>query len=65
LEHAIGDQGANGCLWGCASRLHRIMIGAEPRGPALPGDGLVEHAAERWPVDGGRLHTEANDPPGD
>jgi hypothetical protein len=43
----------------------RIMIGTEPRGPALPGEGWVEHAAERWPVDGDRLHTKANDPPGE
>src|ERR1035437_6651617 len=30
----------------------RIMIGTEPGGQALPGGGLVEHAAECWTVDG-------------
>jgi hypothetical protein len=42
----------------------RIMIGAEPRGQTLPGDGLVEHAAERWTVDGHGLHPKADDPAG-
>jgi hypothetical protein len=39
----------------------RIMIGTEPRGGSLPGDGLVEHAAERWTVDGHGLHAKADD----
>jgi hypothetical protein len=29
----------------------RIMIRTEPRRQTLSGDGLVEHAAERWTVD--------------
>jgi hypothetical protein len=42
----------------------RIMIGTEPRGQALPGDGLVEHAAERWTVDRNGLYPKADDPAG-
>jgi hypothetical protein len=42
----------------------RIMIGTEPRGQTLPGDGLVEHAAERWPIDSNGLHAKADDPAG-
>ncbi len=42
----------------------RIMIGTEPRGRSLPGDGLVEHPAERWPVDCRGLHAKADDPAG-
>src|ERR1035438_2384587 len=42
----------------------RIMIGTEPRGQTLPGDGLVEHATERWTVDGHGLHPKADDPAG-
>jgi hypothetical protein len=42
----------------------RIMIGTEPRGQTLAGDGLVEHAAERWTVDGHGLHPKADDPAG-
>ena len=42
----------------------RIMIGTEPRGQTLPGDCLVEHAAERWAVDGHGLHAKADDPAG-
>src|ERR1039458_3729001 len=38
------------------------MVGTEPRGQTLPGDGLVEHAAERWTVNGNGLHTKADDP---
>jgi hypothetical protein len=40
----------------------RIMIGTESRGQTLPGDGLVEHAAEHGTVDGHRLHPKADDP---
>src|SRR5664279_704406 len=40
------------------------MIGTEPRGQTLPGDGLVEHVAERWTVDGHGLHAKADDPAG-
>src|ERR1035437_4968102 len=42
----------------------RIMIGTEPRGQTLPGDGLVEHAAECWTVDGLGLHPKADDSTG-
>jgi hypothetical protein len=42
----------------------RIMIGTEPYGRTLPGDGLVEHAAERWTVDGNGLHPKADDAAG-
>jgi hypothetical protein len=42
----------------------RIMVGAEPGGQTLAGDGLVEHAAERWPIDGNGLHPKADDPAG-
>jgi hypothetical protein len=38
----------------------RVMIGTEPRGQTLPGDGLVEHAAERWTVDCSGLHAKAD-----
>src|ERR1039457_5104368 len=41
----------------------RIMISTEPRGQTLPGDGLVEHAAERGTVDCHGLHAKADDPP--
>src|SRR5664279_1154634 len=40
------------------------MIRTEPRRQTLPGDGLVEHAAERWPVDCRGLHAKADDPAG-
>src|ERR1035438_7218491 len=56
-------------LPGCAVGLpavepeQRIMISTEPRGQTLPGDGLVEHAAERGTVDGHGLHPKADDPP--
>jgi len=36
----------------------------EPRGQILPGDGLVEHAAERWTVDCKGLYPKADDPAG-
>jgi len=42
----------------------RIMIGTEPRGQTLLGDGLVEHAAERWTVDCSGLHAKADYPAG-
>jgi hypothetical protein len=42
----------------------RIMVGAEPGGQTLAGDGLVEHAAERRPIDGNGLHPKADDPAG-
>ena len=42
----------------------RIMIGTEPRGQTLPGDGLLEQAAECWTVDGHGLHAKADDPAG-
>jgi len=42
----------------------RIMIRTEPRRQTLPGDGLVEHAAEPWPVECRGLHAKANDPAG-
>ena len=42
----------------------RIMIITEPRKQTLPGDGLVEHASERWPIDGNGLHPKAYDPAG-
>jgi hypothetical protein len=42
----------------------RIMIGTEPRGQTLLGDGLVEHAAERLTIDGNGLHTKADNPAG-
>src|ERR1035437_2729378 len=42
----------------------RIMIGTEPRGRALPGDGLVEHAAERGTVNGNGLHAKTDHPAG-
>jgi hypothetical protein len=42
----------------------RIMIGIEPRGRSLPGDGLVEHPAERGTIDGHGLHAKADDPAG-
>ena len=42
----------------------RIMIGTEPRGQTLLGNGLVEHAAERWPIDGNGLHPKADDAAG-
>src|ERR1035441_9915319 len=38
------------------------MVGTEPRGQTLAGDGMVEHAAERWTIDGHGLHTKADDP---
>ena len=41
-----------------------IMISTEPPGPTLPRDGLVEHTAERWTVDGNGLHAKADDPAG-
>jgi hypothetical protein len=40
------------------------MIGTEPRGQPLLGNGLIEHAAERWPIDGNGLHPKAEDPAG-
>ena len=40
------------------------MIGTEPRRQTLPGGGLVEHAAERWTVDGNGLHPKADEPAG-
>ena len=40
------------------------MIGTEPRGQPLLGNGLVEHAAERWPIDGNGLHPKTDDPAG-
>ena len=40
------------------------MIGTEPRGQTLPGDGLLEQAAECWTVDGHGLHAKADDPAG-
>jgi hypothetical protein len=40
------------------------MIGTEPRGQPLLGNGLVEHVAERWPIDGHGLHAKADDPAG-
>ena len=40
----------------------RIVIGTEPFGQTLAGDGLVEHAAERWTVDCNGLHSKADDP---
>jgi hypothetical protein len=43
----------------------RIMIGTEPRGQPLLGNGLVEHAAERWPIDGHGLHPKTDDPAGE
>jgi len=57
-------------LPGCAGWLpaveqeQRIMISTEPRGQTVPGDGLVEHAAERGTVDGHGLHPKADDPAG-
>src|ERR1035437_1347437 len=42
----------------------RIMIGTEPRRQPLLGNGLVEHAAERWPIDCCGLHPKADDPAG-
>ena len=42
----------------------RIMIGTEPRGQPLLGNGLIEHAAERWPIDGNRLHPKTDDAAG-
>jgi len=42
----------------------RVMISTEPRGRTLPGDGLVEHPAERWTVDGSGLHPKPDDPAG-
>ena len=41
-----------------------IVIDTEPRGQTLPGDGLVEHAAERWTIDCNGLYTKAYDPAG-
>ena len=42
----------------------RIMISTEAGRQTLPGDGLVEPAAERWTVDGNGLHPKADDPAG-
>ena len=44
------------------SIMRYLMIGTEPRGQTLAGDGMVEHAAERWPIDGNGLHPKTDDP---